>query len=241
MYKGFEPSASSAGQLSCYAEPIKVNLITSPITSCSLMMCGSWRCAGATYQSYWVPGMTMENEFGHLQASLSSLRLTTAFYCNLFAWCFVREGCYIRRSRMRSPEELLLSPVLCASEVSESSCEWHYGRWTPRTPCICCLESRSSSSHASLILANFQSLPTACGSSTGSPGWFRRLLLLPLCTAMPKSPAGEQDWIRNEAHDRPCKALKTVAACTTEIVIIQCLYLITPCLLKAATPMQLIH
>ena len=39
-----------------------------------------------------------------------------------------------------------------------------------------------------LILGIFQSLPTACGSSTGSPGWFYRLLLLPFPIALPKSP-----------------------------------------------------
>lgn len=41
-------------------------------------------------QSSWVYRITMENEFGHLQASLSNLRLTTAFCCDHFTWCFVK-------------------------------------------------------------------------------------------------------------------------------------------------------
>lgn len=98
----------------------------------------------------------VENEFGHLQTSLVRLKVDSCFLSqsSFMVFCIplvrVREEAHIRRSRMRSPDELLLPPVLCTSEVSESSHERHRGRRTLGTPWVRCLENSSPSSHASL-------------------------------------------------------------------------------------------
>lgn len=207
-------------------------------------------CTGNVISPTRICTVAVENEFGHLQTSLSSLRLTAPFYHNLLSWCFA----YHLWDRGKGP----------TSEDWEWEAQMNY--------CFhqCCVPVRSDSQVVSdtvadvlqehlvfvawkavvphhvhfLILGIIQSLPTACGSSTGSPGWFRRLLLLPFPTALPKSPfwaARIWDWFRSKAHDRPYKALKILAACSTEIVIVQCLSQMMPCLLKAATPTQLIH
>ena len=85
----------------------------------------------------------------------------------------VRKGAHIRRSRMGSPDKLLLPLVLCASEVSESSVSDAVADVLQEHPVFVPWKAGVPHHMHLLILAIFQSLSTACGNSTGSPGWFQ--------------------------------------------------------------------
>lgn len=200
------------------------------------------------------PGQDLQSGSGKwlwLPANLSvRLKVDCCFlsHSSFMVFCIplvrARERAHIRRLRTGSPGALLLPPVLCASEVSESSCERCCGRCTPGTPCICCLKSSGSSSHASLDPGYFPKL----AHSLWWLHWLTRVVsqapVTPVPTTVPKSPvqaAGALDWIRSEAYNRPYEALKILTACSTETVIVQCLSQMMLCLLKAATPTQLIH